>query len=320
MLKIGMVGMGGISHSHRNAWAQIPEAEVVAVCDIRQENAEEAAQATGGRAYLDFDEMLEKEELDILDICLPTYLHADFGVRALERGIHVLSEKPVSLKKEDVQRLYAAAAKNGRRFMVAQVLRFWREYEVLRDAILTEKYGKILSGQMSRLGNTPGWSWDNWMRDPERSGLVPFDLHIHDLDFLIYTLGRPENVVCHRAKTKDQDYFNVVYEYPGFFVSTEAAWFEGSFPFQASFRFQFERALMEYKGGKLTTYLCSGEKHTLEPEDNALVNGINLPATNGYFNEIRYFTDCVLAGKDCERVKLEELECVLDLIAEISGE
>ena len=50
------------------------------------------------------------------------------------------------------------------------------------------------------------------------------------------------------------------------------------------------------------------------------MNGINLPATNGYFNEIRYFTDCVLAGKDCERVKLEELECVLDLIAEISGE
>ena len=319
MLKIGMVGMGGISRSHRTAWGQIPEAKVVAVCDIRPEKAEDAAQATGGRAYLYFDEMLEKEEMDILDICLPTYLHADFAVKALSRGIHVLSEKPVSLKREDVQRIYAAAKKNDRRFMVAQVLRFWREYEVVRDAVKTEKYGRLLSGQMSRLGNTPGWSWDNWMRDPARSGLVPFDLHIHDLDFLVYTFGKPESVVVHRAKTEVQDYFNVVYEYPGFFISTEAAWFEGDYPFQASFRFQFERALLEYKGGKLTTYLTNGEKHTLEPEDDANVNGINLPATNGYFNEIRYFTDCVLAGKDCERVQPWELECVLDLIAKING-
>jgi predicted dehydrogenase len=318
MLKIGMVGMGGISRSHRTAWGQIPEAQVAAVCDIRPEKAEEAAQATGGRAYLDFDEMLEKEAIDILDICLPTYLHADFAVKALNRGIHVLSEKPVSLKREDVAKIYAAADKNDRRFMVAQVLRFWREYEVLREAVQSGRYGKLLSGNMTRLGNTPKWSWDNWMRDPQRSGLVPFDLHIHDLDFLIYTFGKPEKVVCHRAKTDVQDYFHVVYEYPGFFIGTEAAWFECDYPFQAAFRFQFERALMEYKGGKLTTYLPSGEVQTLSPEENANVNGINLPATNGYFNEIRYFTDCVLTGKNCDKVQPWELECVLDLIDEIN--
>ena len=318
MLKVGMVGMGGISRAHRTAWGQIPEVKVVAVCDIRPEKAEDAAKAIGGRAYLNFDEMLEKETIDILDICLPTYLHADFAVKALNHGIHVLSEKPVSLKKEDVKRIYDAAKKNGRRFMVAQVLRFWREYEVLRDAVQSERYGKLLSGFMTRLGNTPKWSWDNWMRDPERSGLVPFDLHIHDLDFLIYAFGKPKNIVCHRAKTADQDYFNVVYEYPGFFISTEAAWYECDYPFQAAFRFQFERGLMEYKGGKLSTYLPDGTVQTLEAEANANVNGINLPPSNGYFNEIRYFTDCVLAGKDCEKVQPQELECVLDIIDAIN--
>ena len=65
--------------------------------------------------------------------------------------------------------------------MVAHVLRWWREYVFLKDAIDSGRYGKLLSGHMARLGNTPKWSWDNWMRDPERSGLVPFDLHIHDL-------------------------------------------------------------------------------------------------------------------------------------------
>ncbi len=318
MLKVGMVGMGGISRSHRTAWSQIPEAQIAAVCDIRPEKAEEAAKATGGRAYLDFDEMLAKESLDILDICLPTYLHADFAVKALNRGLHVITEKPISLRREDVARVYDAAKKNGRRFMVAQVLRFWREYEVLRETVRSQRYGRVLSGQMSRLGNTPKWSWDNWMRDPERSGLVPFDLHIHDLDYMIYTFGKPVNMTCHRAKTDVQDYFNVVYEYPGFFISTEAAWFECDYPFQASFRFQFERGLMEYRGGKLTTYLPGGEVTTLSPEENANVNGINLPATNGYFNEIRYFTDCVLAGEDCGRVRPDELECVLDLIEKIN--
>ncbi len=319
MLKVGMVGMGGISRSHTTSWAQIPEVKVVAVCDIRAEYAEKAAEATGGRAYLDFDQMLEAESLDILDICLPTYLHAEYALKALNRGIHVLSEKPVSLRREDVARLYETAKKNDRRFMIAQVLRFWREYEILRDAVKTGRYGKLLSGHMSRLGNTPQWSWDNWMLDRERSGLVPFDLHIHDLDFLIYTFGKPQDMVCHRATTEAQDYFNVIYEYPGFFISTEAAWYNCSYPFQAAYRFQFENGVLEYRGGKLTAYEAGKEPYVFDAETDANVNGINLPATNGYFNEIRYFTDCVLAGKDCDKVQAWELECVLDLIARIDG-
>ena len=85
MLKVGMVGMGGISRSHRKAWSQIPEAEVVSVCDIRPEKVSEAAEETGGRPYPDLDAMLAAESLDILDICLPTYLHADAAVKALQQ-------------------------------------------------------------------------------------------------------------------------------------------------------------------------------------------------------------------------------------------
>ena len=318
MLKVGMLGMGGISRSHYTSWKQIPEVEIAAVCDIRPEMADKAAEATGGRKYLDFEDMMAHETLDILDICLPTYLHAEYAIKALNRGIHVLSEKPVSLRREDVARIYEAAKKNDRRFMVAQVLRFWREYEILHDAVETGRYGKLLSGNMTRLGNAPQWSWDNWMLDPERSGLVPFDLHIHDLDFLIYTFGRPQNMVCHRATTENQDYFNVVYEYPDFFISTEAAWYHCDYPFQAAFRFQFENGVLEYRGGKLTAYVAGKETYTFDPETDANVNGINLPATNGYFNEIRYFTDCVLAGRDCDKVQAWELECVLDLIDKIN--
>jgi len=317
MLKIGMVGMGGISKSHRAAWKQVEEAQIVCVCDIRPEKADAAAEDTGAKAYYDFDEMLAAEKFDILDICLPTYLHADFAVKAMDHGIHTLTEKPVSLKREDVARVYEAAKRNNVRFMVAHVLRFWREYMFLKDAIDTGRYGKLLSGQMTRLGNTPKWSWDNWMRDPERSGLVPFDLHIHDLDFMVYVFGKPNAVKCHRAGNETQDYINVVYQYDDFFIACESAWYDADYKFASGFRFQFEEAVVEWKGGVFTVFKKSGGTETLDGEANANENGINLPATNAYFNEIRYFTDQVLAGKDCDIIKPEELETVLDLIDQL---
>ena len=316
MLKVGMVGTGGISNAHILGWKQVPEAQITSVCDIRRDKAESAAAEAGGaRVWTDFEAMLAAERFDIIDICLPTFLHADFSVKALNAGCNVLSEKPVSLKREDVRRIYAAAEANGKHFMVAQVLRFWREYEALKEAIDSGRYGKLLSGRMIRLGNCPAWSWGNWMKDPDRSGLVPFDLHIHDLDWMVYALGKPQNMICHRARSGDQDYFTVVYEYPGFFIDAEAAWFDCNYRFQSSYRFQFEEAVMEFKEGALTIFHRDGSVSTLDEEENAAENGINLPKSNAYYNEIRYFTDRVLDGKPCDKVRPEQLETVLDLIA-----
>ena len=179
MLKVALVGVGGISGAHIPAWESMDDAELVAICDIRPERMENFPDK---RHYTDFDEMLEKEDVDILDICLPTFLHADFAVKAMEKGINVICEKPISLKREDVQRVYSTAKKNNVCFMIAQVLRFWPEYEVVKSIYDSGKYGKLLSASMRRLGGIPKWSWDDWMRDEKRSGLVPFDLHIHDLD------------------------------------------------------------------------------------------------------------------------------------------
>ena len=98
--------------------------------------------------YTSIDEMLEKEELDILDICLPTYLHVPTAVKAMKKGIHVLSEKPISLKEEDIELAYSTAKENNVCFMIAQVLRFWPEYELIKELYDSGKYGKLLSGYM----------------------------------------------------------------------------------------------------------------------------------------------------------------------------
>ena len=267
------------------------------------------------RHYTDFDEMLEKEEIDILDICLPTYLHADFSVKAMEKGINVICEKPISLKKEDVKRVYECAKKNNVKFMIAQVLRFWPEYEIVKDIYDKGTYGKLLSGSMRRLGLRPKWSWDNWMADENRSGLVPFDLHIHDSDFIVYAFGKPEKVTDFRAKRSEQDYINAVYEYDGFFLTTEASWYDSPYPFAADFRFQFEKAVVAWEKGEMKIYEADGKVWCPISKGSELDTGdIGLPASDAYANEINYFADCVINGTCPDKVKPDELETVIDIL------
>lgn len=312
MLKVGLVGVGGISGAHIPAWEAMEDAELVALCDIRPERMEDFSSK---RCYLDFDEMLEKEELDILDICLPTYLHADFAVKAMEKGINVVTEKPISLKEEDVERVYSTAAKNNVKFMVAQVLRFWPEYEVLKEIYDTQKYGKLLSGTMTRLGGYPRWSWDGWMMDEKRSGLVPFDLHIHDLDFMVYAFGMPKVNYQFRSKLPKQDYISISYDFGDFSVSSEASWYAVRYPFTAEFRFQFEEAVVAWENDEMKIYTTEQDEPinlTNKPEGDT--GKINLPKSDAYANELLYFKDCVKNDLPVEKVKPEELECVLKIL------
>ncbi len=319
MLRVGILGTGGISGAHVRGWQSVEDAQITALCDIRPEQMEKY-DGLGAVKYTDADEMLEKERLDILDICLPTYLHVEYSLKALERGIHVLCEKPVSLRAEDVEDIYEAAQRNGVRFMAAQVVRFWPEYAALKEICESGKYGKLLSGSMSRLGVYPRWSRE-WYLDESLSGLVPFDLHIHDVDFLVYAFGKPERTVVHRSKRPEQDYLSVVYEYDGFFVTAEASWYAAPYPFQYSFRFQFEHALAALENGKMTVYEENGggREITFGGEATGGIAELGLPSADAYGNEIRYFAECVREKKPVEKVTQESLETVIRILSSLCG-
>lgn len=311
MLKVALVGVGGISGAHIPAWEERRDAELVALCDIR---AEQMEKYKNKHCYTDFDEMLKNEEIDILDICLPTYLHAEFAIKAMNMGINVICEKPVSLNAADVARVYSTAKSNNVKFMVAQVLRFWPEYSIIKEIYDTGKYGRLLSGHMGRLGVRPKWSWDGWMMDEDRSGLVPFDLHIHDLDFIVYAFGKPKEFKDYRARSENQDYINSIYEYDGFFITTEAAWYDAPYPFAANFRFQFEKALAVFENHEMTIYEKDGKIFKPVSQSGEDTGDIGLPKSNAYSNEINYFADCVLSGAEPDRVKPAELETVISIL------
>ena len=99
MLKSCIIGYGNIAVSHKKGYDKLLDVSVVAACDIRPERRELAI-SHGLRAYESVEEMLEKESPDFVDICLPTYLHADFAVKAMEKGINVICEKPFTTTVE----------------------------------------------------------------------------------------------------------------------------------------------------------------------------------------------------------------------------
>ncbi|MBQ9355461.1 MAG: Gfo/Idh/MocA family oxidoreductase [Clostridia bacterium] len=311
MLKVGLIGVGGISVAHIPCWEKFEDTELVALCDVRPEQMKNYSDK---HCYTDFDTMLENETLDILDICLPTYLHPEYAVKAMEKGINVVCEKPISLKREDVKKIYAVAKENNVKFMVAQVLRFWDEYVFVKELIDTKKYGKLLSGSMQRLNIFPDWSFEDWMADEEKSGFVPFDLHIHDLDFLVYALGKPTEIKSFRSKEQKQDVIEVLYNFGGAYINCEATWYKGKIPFNANFRFQFEEAAVIYYAGKLTVYDQNGKIETDDRKQQKNEDTIGIPKSNGYANELRYFTDCVKNDTFPDKVKPEELEEVISIL------
>lgn len=317
MLKVGLIGVGGISRAHIPAWEKFEDTELVALCDVRPKQME---QYSDKHCYTDFDTMLENENLDILDICLPTYLHIEYSIKALEKGINVVCEKPVSLNKGDAIRIYDIAEKNDVKFMIAHVLRFWPEYEFIKKLIDTKKYGKLLTGNMQRLFHYPDWSWDDWMIDEKRSGLVPFDLHIHDLDFLVYSLGKPQTVKSFRSRCGMQDVVEILYDFGGTYINCEATWYGAKIPFSAGFRFQFEKAVVCYTDGKLTVYADDGTVVSADNGGGAKSDTLDLPKTDAYADELRYFTDCVKENQSPDKVKPEELETVIEILKSLCNE
>ncbi len=310
MLKVGLVGVGGISTEHIRCWDRYESAELTSICDIREERLN---MHPSKKHYTDFDLMLDSEDFDIIDICLPTYMHTEFALKCLKKGINVICEKPISLNKDDVDLIYNTAKENGVKFMVAQVLRFWPEYEFIKEVYDDERYGKLLAGKMSRLGSYPKWSWDNWYTDPERSGLVPFDLHIHDLDFMVYSFGNPKVDNSIKVIRDDNYYMANTYNFGDFSIVSEASWYNSPYPFVSPFVFNFEKAVIALENGSFKVYESNGKVTDLR-SSSSVEGEVSIPTGSAYYNEIKYFADCVINDKEPDRVKPEELKRVIEIL------
>jgi predicted dehydrogenase len=298
-MNVALLGAGGIGEAHSTAYTFIPEAQVRAVIDIRHDRAVQVAQKHGANVYTSIQEALENEALDMVDICTPTFTHKDLAVTCLENDLHVLIEKPIAMTLEDARLMVEAAASRRRKFMVAQVIRFWSEYVYLKQACERNDYGRLLEVSFSRTSGAPLWAWQGWYVDAQRSGRAPFELGIHDIDFVNYLLGKPERVSAHNIEVPER-YFSslrATFDFPGgLTASTEAAWYPGTVPFSAVYRAVFEEAVLDYSGDGLLLYAAGQDQPQVisVEQEISISTSINLKGAGPIYNEIAYFVDCLV--------------------------
>lgn len=316
MKKVALIGIGGMGFVHYNAYKKIANAEVIAVADPRVEMAKEKVGNDDVRVYASIDELLANESVDMADVCTPSYLHADVAIRAMEAGLDVLCEKPMSVTPEEAERMLEAQKRTGRQLMIAHVVRFMAPYVYLKKVIDSGELGRPVNVQMRRISGVPRWSWEDWMRDEKKSGGAPIDLSIHDIDFAQYAFGKPKKISSvHQHFLNNNNYLVSELIYDGFVVNILGGWFDYEIPFDASFTAIFENGYLESRGGKL---IRCGEEVALEVGEVSENTGINLSGADGYADEIAYFVDCLERGVKIEKVTPESSLYSVSLTTELA--
>jgi len=317
-ISVGVIGLGFMGRAHVANYERLPNAKVVAVADADPDRRQGRANVVGNievplpqlevseyQVFADGKDLIEQADVDLVDICLPTYLHAEFAERAASAGRHVVVEKPMALSASQATRMIEAAQRNGVELMVAQCLRFWPEYVYLKDVVETERLGKLIKAEFVRRSARPIWTWQNWMIDAERSGGAMLDLHVHDVDYVNFVFGKPDRLYARAIRsdaTGGYDLVTALYSYAdGPEIVLDAAWYKPeSFAFRAMFLAVFEKGMVHFDGSRTPSLLV--HKEGSEPEGVALEG-------DAYYNELEFFVNCLIEGHSPAEVVPPESAC-----------
>lgn len=310
LIRIGIVGIGGMGKVHYDNYLHIDGCKVVAaVC--QSEQSKEKAGKLGLNSYDDIESMVKGEKIDVIDICTPTYLHKKHVMESLNQGKHVIVEKPIALHKRDAEEMFDLACKKNLLLFVAQVVQFAEESEILHEVVRSGKYGKPIAGYFERISGCPQWIKNGWLFDKNKSGVIPFDLHIHDLDLIISLFGKPISFAytcCGRSNVDYKEEYRFNYVFNDLNIAAEASWFNANYPFRASWRVYFENGLLENYNQKVTLYQPNKEPFYYPLKNEFTVpTDINLQATGMFYRELTHFMSCIKKGIPSNRVTRDQI-------------
>lgn len=322
MIYIGIVGAGGMGTVHHSNYVHIEGCKVAAIVGNSEQDRQRAAM-WGLPLYDDIASMAAHEQIDVVDICTPTFLHKKHVMESLALGKHTITEKPIALCKKDAEEMYALAKAKGVQLLVAQVLQFTKEVEVLRGLVQSGEYGKPLDAYFERLSAAPRWAQGGWLFDKEKSGLVPFDLHIHDLDIIVSLFGKPSKVAytsCGGADKTYPEHYRFLYTYNELHIAAEAGWLNADIPFTARWRVYFENAMVVNDGTAVTAYQFGKAPRVFDTEDKIKIpTGINVPPTGWYLSELSHFMQCVKHNKPSPYVSEQQVLTVLEILEHVNN-
>ncbi len=299
-INVGVVGLGFMGSVHLRAYLAAASARVAAVCDAVRlpvkgilpgvaGNVQKTADIDLGRdikVFRKIEDILADPEIELVDLCTPTPLHAEQAIAALKAGKYVFCEKPMARTAAAARQILEAEAAGPGFLMPAMCMRFWPGWSWLKQAVAEETYGKVLSARFQRLSEMPGWSGQGTYTTDIGGAL--FDLHIHDTDFIQFLFGRPAGVfstgVCGSAGSVD--HVVTQYLYPGGpQVCAEGGWLLTA-GFRMGYSILCERAALDYD-------IERGPDAMRITEKGQPPRFVEYEGTDGYNAEIRYMLECV---------------------------
>ena len=293
-MKVGLVGAGFMGSTHLAAYAGMPDVEVTGVADPNPEAAAEAASSVGARPYPSYEALVEAEEVDVVDACVPTALHRDLALRVAADGKHLFLEKPIARTLGDADEILAAFDSGAGRLFVGHVVRFFPEYVRIKAMVEAGDLGTVGVVRTSR--RSPFLrGWNDWYADWRQSGGVLVDLVIHDFDFLRWCFGEVERVYARGVA--GLEYNRLDYALTTLrFREGPLAHVEGHWGYPAPFEYAIEVA---GSGGLVTTDSTESPPLKLLQSADPAVDAPNVAVGKSpYTAELEHFVRCLQTGED----------------------
>ena len=303
MMRVALIGAGGMASVHANCYSKMENAELVGVYDLRFDAAQLLADKHNAYAFSDFEILLTETRPDVVDVCCPTPWHREYVCRAAELsaelGIQGISvEKPMGRTLADCDAMIAACELSGIPLFVAHVVRFFPEFVRARNAILDGAVG-IPAAIRTRRGVSMPHAWNDWYANFAWSGGCILDLIIHDFDWLRWTFGEVERVYAKNLGDTNLplcDFALVTLRFEsGAIAHVEGSWADPS-GFNVSFEIAGDAGLLEYTFNQPST---PPFRKAIYDADTTKVRA-TLPEsptnTDPYFVELSHFLNCLETG------------------------
>ncbi|OQX84443.1 hypothetical protein B6D60_09340 [candidate division KSB1 bacterium 4484_87] len=302
-MKVGIAGAGFMGEVHAECYAKLNGVQLWGVAEKSQERMDKfVTKFAPKKTYSDVFDMIADEEIDVIDICLPSPMHPAVAIEALKQNKHVLLEKPIALNLDDALKIKQAAEVSRGKFMVAHVLRFWPQYTVIRKSLQDQLLGQqIQEIYASRFNELPLWSEGTWIMEEKQSGGLVIDLMIHDIDFVMWNLGKVNRVWCKGIYNENDFAIQVMAVLE--MKSGAVCYIEGGYlnPSGSGLSSQ-----MRIYGSDGLLEMYSHQDKIKLVETGGGQKELNVPSMDGYFEEIAYFVDCIRQGREPEVVTAQD--------------
>lgn len=199
MIRVALIGLGGISGAHIRAYLAFPErCRITVMCDIAPEKAHKRAAEFGIDCEVvnDHHLLLNRDDIDLIDICTPPYVHAEIAIDCLRAGFNVLCEKPMAASLEECDRMIAAAKESGKLLSSVAQNRFRTPIAAFKRVLDSGEAGEIKHFNVNSFWWRDHCYYDMWWRGTweKEGGGCTLNHAVHHIDMLGWMLGEPDEV------------------------------------------------------------------------------------------------------------------------------